>query len=192
MGSILHNVSLFQCTRYLIIGRSNLSFQFSIKQILIVLSLCHLWGCAAPGGAPEEDDSVHSDRRSDCIFSSSIRGYSLLDESNLIVDTSGSRKYHITLMRRALGLRTSTAIAFESTTGSICAPFDEIRYNDQFDRRSIRISRIRALSPEEHEDLLIRFGKKQPEFEQTPAPHKVKGADVEELDPAATDNTSRD
>jgi hypothetical protein len=52
---------------------------------------------------------------------------------------------------------------------------------------SIRIASIRELSPEEHEHLLIQFGKKEPEIEQTPAPREVKGAEVEELDPAAND-----
>jgi len=55
---------------------------------------------------------------------------------------------------------------------------------------SIRIASIRELSPEDHEDLLIQFGKKKPEIEQTPAPREVKGAEVEELDTAAADDSS--
>lgn len=183
-----HKVSIFRSARFSMAGQRIGSLQLPVKQIFIITSLCCLLGCATPETTQEDDDSVGSDRRSDCIFSASIRGYSLLDESNLIVDAGGSRQYHVTLARRATGLRASTAIAFESTTGSICAPFDEIRYSDQFDRRSIRIARIRAINKEEREDLLIRFGKKKPEFEQTPAPHEVKGADVEELDPAARDD----
>ena len=50
---------------------------------------------------------------------------------------------------------------------------------------SISIRSIRELSADEHEDLLIRYGKKEPEIEHTPAPREVKGAEVEELDPAA-------
>jgi hypothetical protein len=52
---------------------------------------------------------------------------------------------------------------------------------------SIRIESIRELAPEDHEYLLIQFGKKEPEIEQTPVPREVKGAEVEELDPAAND-----
>jgi|GEM_PF-5686859 hypothetical protein len=33
-------------------------------------------------------------------------------------------------------------------------------------------------------------GKKKPEIKQMPAPYEVKGADVEELDPAANDDSS--
>ena len=58
------------------------------------------------------------------------------------------------------------------------------------DNDSIRISSIRELSPEDHEDILIQFGKKKPEIEQTPVPRDVEGAEVEELDTAATDESS--
>ena len=55
---------------------------------------------------------------------------------------------------------------------------------------SIRIASIRELSSEEHESILIQFGKKKPEIEQTPVPREVKGAEVEELDTAAADDSS--
>jgi hypothetical protein len=38
------------------------------------------------------------------------------------------------------------------------------------------------LTPEDEEDLLIRFGKKEPEIEQPRQPEEVEGAEVEELD----------
>jgi hypothetical protein len=65
-------------------------------------------------------------------------------------------------------------------------------FKGHFDGESIRVASIRELSPEEEEDLLIRYGKKEPEFEQTPAPREVTGAEVEELDPAADDESSDD
>ncbi len=55
------------------------------------------------------------------------------------------------------------------------------------DKESIRIASIRELSPEDHDDLLIQFGKKEPEIEQTPEPQEVEGAEVEELDTDAAD-----
>jgi len=48
---------------------------------------------------------------------------------------------------------------------------------------------IRELSPEEHEGLLIQYGKKEPEIEHTPPPQDVEGAEVEELDTAANDQS---
>ena len=47
---------------------------------------------------------------------------------------------------------------------------------------AIRIASIRALTPEEHEELLVRFGKMEPDIEQTPVEESVDTAEVEELD----------
>jgi len=40
---------------------------------------------------------------------------------------------------------------------------------------------ISRISPEQEEDLLIRYGKKKPDEQKDEAPPEVKGADVEEL-----------
>ena len=50
-----------------------------------------------------------------------------------------------------------------------------------------RVSSVRLLSPEEAEDLLIRFGLKEPEVKKMPVPQEVEGADIEELDPDANE-----
>ena len=160
-----------------------------IKQYLIIGSLSALSACASN---PPDEGRADSGR-SDCISQSSIRGYSVLDESNLIVSASGRRQYHMVLHRRAYGLRSNWSIGFKSPTGRVCAGFSELVFDDRFSGGdSIRIASIRAINAEEEEDLLIRYGKKKPEYEHTPEPADVKGADVEELDPAAGDESSRD
>ena len=58
----------------------------------------------------------------------------------------------------------------------------EVIVDDGFGPERINIRSIRQLSPEDLDDLLIRFGKKEPEIEQTPATEDVEGAEVEELD----------
>ncbi len=63
-------------------------------------------------------------------------------------------------------------------------------FEGHLDGESIPIASIRELTPEDHEDLLIEYGRKEPEIKQSPAPIEVKGAEVEELDPAADDNSS--
>jgi len=110
----------------------------------------------------------------------------------LIIEGAGRRKYHVALRRRAFGLKSSWSIGFDSQGSQVCAGFSEVVFKGHMDKESIRIASIRELSPEEHEDLLIQYGKKKPEIEQTPAPKDVKGAEVEELDPAATDDSSGD
>jgi hypothetical protein len=86
------------------------------------------------------------------------------------------------LSRRAFGLRSSWRIGFNSPTGRICGGFADIVVNDGNRPESIRIDSIRRITPEEEEDLLIRFGKKEPEIEQPRQSEEVSGAEVEELD----------
>jgi len=162
-----------------------------IKQYIIILFSSVLLACASSETTPDTGVSAASGNRTDCIFSSSIRGYTVLDESNLVVEGSGRKKYHLVLRRPARGIRSTWAIGFDSSTSRVCAGFDEVIFQGHMEGESIRIVSIRELSLEEHEDLLIQFGKKKPEIEQTPAPKEVKGAEVEELDTAATDDTSR-
>ena len=159
------------------------------KQLVILFISCCLASCAGAGDPSEGGESTANSGRSDCIYEPSIRGYSVLDESNLIVEVSSNRNYHVALQRRARGLRFSQGIVFKSTTSRVCAGFDEIVFNDRMGGESVRIAAIKELSPEDHEDLLIQYGKKEPDFEQAPATKDVKGAEVEELDPAADDSS---
>jgi uncharacterized protein DUF6491 len=158
------------------------------KQLLIIAFSSVLLSCASTREGPDGEGSEATGSRSDCIFQSSIRGYTVLDESNLIVEASGRRNYHVVLLRRAFGLSSSWGIRFKSPTGRICSSFSEVMFDGHMANESIRIESIRELTPEDHEYLLIQFGKMEPEIEQTPAPREVKGAEVEELDPAANDD----
>ena len=76
-----------------------------LKQFVILLYSSLLLACAGHDEVIEGDDSAAETRRSDCISSGTIRDYQVLDDANLIVSGSGKRKYHITLSRRATGLR---------------------------------------------------------------------------------------
>lgn len=152
------------------------------KQLLAVISSCFLVACASSPDGTESMDREVSSNGSDCIFEGTIRDYKVMDESNLVVTASAKRKYHIELFRPAFGLRSSWHIGFTSPTSRICPGFSEVVVDDNFGLEAIRISSIRALSPEEYDDLLIRYGKKKPEIVEAPANEDVKGAEVEELD----------
>ena len=166
-----------------------------IKQIVIVVLSCGLVACAGPStqGETGTDDTLSAGR--DCIHQRSIRGYTVLDEQNLIVEASGRRNYHMVLRRRAQGLRSSHGIVFDTSSSRVCAGFDGIRFDDSFGFETrmsdgldvVRIASIREITEEEREDLLIQFGKKEPEIKHTPSPEDVEGADVEELDEAASE-----
>jgi len=155
---------------------------FMIKQILIVVSSCYLVACASTDQGEHEDAKTAESTGSDCISQGTIRNYTVLDNMNLIVTQGASRKYHMELRRGSHGLNANRAIGFQSQSGLICGRFSEILIDDGFNTEEIRISSIQRLTPESEEDLLIRFGKKEPEVEQTRQPETVEGAEVEELD----------
>ena len=119
----------------------------------------------------------------DCISQVSIRDYYVLDDANLIVTGSVRKRYHVALAHRAFGLQSTWRIGFRSPTGQVCAGFSELVVADGMGSgERIRVRSIRELTPEEHEDLLVRFGKKEPEVPQALEPAEVSGAEVEELD----------
>jgi len=151
--------------------------------VLIVFFSCFFVACATT--SDELDGAVRDAPRGnfDCISQVSIRDYYVLDDANLIVTAAPKRRYHVTLAYRAFGLGSTWRIGFNSPTGQICPGSSDLIVADGFgsgDR--IRVSRIRELTPEEHEELLVRFGKKEPEVPQTLEPTEVSGAEVEELD----------
>ena len=152
------------------------------KQLVTLLSLSVLVGCASTKSESDVGLESTSDRGSDCISQSSIRDYTVLDDANLIVSERPKRNYHVVLSRRAVGLRSNWQIGFDSHTSKICGGFDSIVTDGGFGPETIRIASIRRLTPEEEEDLLVRFGKKEPENEQPRQPEDVEGAEVEELD----------
>jgi len=154
-----------------------------IKQCVLVLFSGSLLACATPG-EPSGETSLAEDRGNrDCISQSSIRDYQVLDDSNLIVTEGVRRKYHVALSRRAFGLRSTWQIGFHTMSGRVCAGTADLVYNDGISgRERIRVRSVRELGPEDLDDLLVRFGKKEPDVEQAPAQDEVKGAEVEELD----------
>lgn len=153
-----------------------------IKQSVIILTSCLLFACASTEQEPSGSEPERLSSGSDCISQGSIRDYTVLDDANLIVTGAGRRKYHMVLARRAFGLRSSWQIGFRDRTGRICGGFGELIADDGFGPASFRIESIRQLDKLEEEELLIRFGKKEPEFVQPRQPEEVEGAEVEELD----------
>ena len=153
-----------------------------IFSLVIVGCSSILLSCAAPQTDPDAAYEEPSRRAFDCISQMSIRDYYVLDDANLIVTGTGKRKYHVTLFRRAYGLRSTWRIGFRSPTGQVCAGSGELIFDDGLGADSVKVRSVRALTPDEHEELLVQFGKKEPDTKQTPEPEEVDGAEVEELD----------
>jgi len=151
-------------------------------QFLIMVISCILVACAATPDGPDEANYARESRRNDCISEMSIRDYQVLDDANLIVTGAGRRTYHVELARRAFGLRSSFRLGFESRTGQICSGLSYVVFDDLGGLERIPIRSLSRLTPDEHDELLIRFGKKEPEVTEGPAEKDVDSAEVEELD----------
>ena len=152
------------------------------KQIFILTLSCYLLGCAGHQTGAEAGAAEPLPRGSDCILEGTVRDYRVLDDSNLVVTASAKRKYPIELSRRAFGLNSSWNLGFRSVTGRICPGTSEIIVDTSLGLDAFRIHSIRAISAEEYDDLLVHFGKKEPEVTVTPESDDVSGAEVEELD----------
>ena len=153
-----------------------------IKHILILSFSCLLLACVGSDEKPKGEPTGEVSSRSDCISTGSIRDYTVLDDANLIVTERASRKYHVALSRRAYGLRSSPTIGFQADSSRICGHFDDLVIDGGFGPEKFRIALVTRLTPETEEELLIRFGLKEPENVQPRVPEKVEGAEVEELD----------
>ena len=153
-----------------------------LKQVLILFCSSSLLACVSVQETGSDAPLVSESGRSDCIYEGTIRDYSILDDSNLIVTATARRQYHIVLTRRAFGLRSSWHIGFTSPTSNICSGFSSVVVDNGFGPEAIRIRSIRRLTADEAETLLIQYGKKKPEVEQIPTPEPVEGAEIEELD----------
>jgi len=153
-----------------------------LKQIVIVFYLSGLVACASDPAEPEGGSLADEPAGSDCISQGSVRDYRVLDDANLIVTASVRKKYHVVLSRNTMNLRSSRAIGFDAATSRICSKFSDLVVEGSFGPERVRITSIRLLTPEEENELLVRFGKKEPDYERPRQSEEVEGAEVEELD----------
>ena len=166
-----------------ILGKPEKDIKNVLKQRFLIVFSSVLLGCAASGDSYESAGDPVESRGNDCFLQSSIRDYQVLDDSNLIVTGSGNRAYHVELISRAYGLRSSWSIGFRSSTGLVCSSGATVIINDGFGTQGsmVRVRAVRQITKDEREALLVQFGKKKPEEQQTPAEEEVEGAEVEEL-----------
>lgn len=118
---------------------------------------------------------------SDCILIRTIRDYRLLDDRNLLIYGPGDRAYYVTLFRPSFELRSSFQMGFSSRDDRLCPFGGDAIVVGSIRREEIAIQSISRVTEEQEEQLLVRYGKKEPAGEQAPAPKDVKGAEVEEL-----------
>ena len=152
-----------------------------LKQLFIVFcSSVLLAACAAtePGPRAESDLDYNG---SDCISIRTIRDYTPLDNRNLLIEGAGRRHYLVTLVMSSFDLRSSIHLGFRSRDDWLCPYGGDRIVFDGLDNDEISIRSITRLTAEQTEDLLVRYGKKEPMEQEDPAPPELKGAEVEEL-----------
>lgn len=118
---------------------------------------------------------------SDCISIRTIRDYTPLDRSRLIIEGSGKRLYYVTLVASSFQLRSSHQIGVNSRDAWLCPYGGDRLVFSTFGDASAGIRGIMRITPEQAEELLYRYGKKERPELQDPAPPELDGAEVEEL-----------
>jgi len=147
----------------------------------MLLSSCALLASCATTDSDSDLGTDINYSGSDCISIRTIRDYTPLDRSNLLIDGGGNRKYLVTLDSPSFELKSSFRLSFSSRDDRLC-PYggDRIVFGGLSHYES-GIRAISRLTPEQAEDLLIRYGKKEPPEQKDDTPPDVQGADVEEL-----------
>ena len=151
------------------------------KQTATALTSCIvLSACAGQGGPaePAADIDLHG---SDCILIPTIRDYTPLSRDSLLIHVSAKRTYFVRLVAPGFGLESSFQLATRSRDDRLCPYGGDAIIYDRLPGGEARIQSISRVTPEQVEELLVRYGKKEPGDTENPAPTEVKGAEVEEL-----------
>ncbi|HEX2138146.1 MAG TPA: DUF6491 family protein [Woeseiaceae bacterium] len=151
------------------------------KPLLAILFLSITVGCST---TDEREAVARGDvdySGSDCILIRTIRDYRELDDRNLLIYGPGDRAYYVTLFRPSFELRSSFQMGFSSRDDQLCPFGGDAIVVGSMQREEIGIQSITRVTEEQEEQLLVRYGKKDPAGQQAPAPKDVKGAEVEEL-----------
>lgn len=151
------------------------------KQPFIIITLCLLLSSCA---SVEEQNDLGTDidySGSDCISIRTIRDYTALDDRSLIMEGMGQRKYFVTLQMSSFDLRSSHQMRTVSRDEWLCPYGGDSIIFGTFSDQGVGIRSISKVTEEQAEELLIRYGKKDPGEEQNPVPKEIEGAEVEEL-----------
>ena len=154
-----------------------------LKWLLIVITLSRFSDSFAAESGPPRVIGDLDLNGSDCISIRTIRDYKPLDSRNLLIYGSAKRAYFVRLAHSSIEMRSSFQVGFSSRDGRLC-PYggDSLVFGSSFSKESVNIRAISQISEDQAEDLLVRFGKKEPDQRFIPAPREVEGAEIEELD----------
>ncbi len=152
-----------------------------IKQMIAIVISCGILNISA---IAEEQDRLPDDldlNGSDCISIRLIRDYTPLSRESLLIHASGKRSYYVRLLMPGFGLKSSFQLGTRSRDDMLCPYGGDSIIFDNLPGGEVRIRAISRVTPDQVEQLLIRYGKAEPRDTEDPTPPEVKGAEVEEL-----------
>ena len=155
--------------------------KMSLKQWLTAVSsiaLLSSFGAARGAETAPADLNLNG---ADCISIRTIRDYTPLSRDSLLIHVSAKRTYFVRLVAPGFGLESSFQLATRSRDDRLCPYGGDAIIYDRLPGGEARIQSISRVTPEQVEELLVRYGKKEPGDTENPAPTEVKGAEVEEL-----------
>jgi len=135
------------------------SKRFRLGTSVFAAATVALAACTSTPSAP----TAASSRGTDCFFTRALRDWRPLDDSNLLLFTTGRTPYLVELFRPAMGLTFNVMIGVYDRDGRVC-PYggDDIIINNGFMRERIPIRSMRRLSDEELDEVYVRFGIRPP------------------------------
>jgi hypothetical protein len=153
---------------------------FIKQKVIVFISSVLIASCASTDGEPRVPRDL-TDTGSDCISIRTIRDYTPLDRSSLILEGGGNRLYYVTLVVSSFELRSSHRIGVDSRDEWLCPYGGDQLVFDGFGNMRASIRGIMRITPEQAEELLYKHGKKERPEQQDQTPPELDGAEVEEL-----------
>jgi len=151
--------------------------------IFIILFLCIFAVSVEAGESGESPPEALLEPANDCIFARSVRDYTPLDRSHLILrGPSRKRAYLVTVTGAATSLRTDWRIAFRTRDTRLCPWGGDAILVDDPVQRELRIASIREITDRDVDTLMVHFGRREADEQKAPEPADVPEAGVEELD----------
>jgi Family of unknown function (DUF6491) len=147
----------------------------------MVVLLCSIGGTVRAENDDSGDLKDLDSIGSDCIWVRSIRDYTPLDDRTLLIWGGSNRPYFVRLTTASWDMDTGIGLAVHSRDDRLCPYGGDGLVFGSFEPRPVTIRSIIRISKEQAEDILVRYGKRDSDEPQTPAPQEVEGAEVEEL-----------
>ena len=151
------------------LGNGNRSLCLRRSAFTAIAAAMAAAGCASSGVDGDQTVRDSTDPRPmTCMFSSTIRDFTTLDDRNLILDAPGNRAYHVVLATPSINIETEFRIAVvdRDRDGRICSYGRDRILIDGPLTEQVSIRSIEQIDEIGVEALKVRFGLIEPATEE--------------------------